>query len=405
MIYQLKNRFPANFINMIIGRCTLNIGDSLYLIAFSYAIIKLYDLSAGEVATVTLLSRLPLIFSFSIGEHLNKISNKKRFLIFTQVIHILLIFCVTYVFLSKSHVYILYFLNTIFYFVNNISNAINSSIIPQSLNYDDALIEKSVDVQYFASNSLDIISNFIGSLLLLIISYANMMIISVFIIIFGLVYINKLDLSSNEDYYLSDTSVEDPNDKKRSSHVFMSNKLASFIIITESILSGATDLLLTLTPLYLLNINVDLSSIGIVYGIRRLADLLGAGLAPKIKLNHADFFCYDYILSGSLLTLVFILDNIFWKTICYAMAFTIIGISGNVFEKLVYASYPSNELSGIYTIISSLFSFFGVIFLLIPYVYSDIHILGILINVSTVLTGIVLLLFIKTKTIHKTKEN
>ena len=399
MIYQLKNKFTSNFINMIVGRSTLNIGDSLYLIAFSYAIVKIYNLSAEELATLTLLSRLPLIFSFSLGTYLNKINNKKTFLIFIQMIHILIIGAVLFAFITKSHVYFLYLLNTVFYFINNISNAISSGIIPQSLNYDNHMIEKSVDVQYFTTNSLDIISNFISSLLLLVISYSKIMAISIFIIFVGVHFINKIDLKTNQITAI-DLKINSSEDKISSVHIFFSKKLPSFIIIIESMLSGATDLLLTLTPLYLLKINVDLSTLGLVYGIRRLADLIGALIAPKIKINHIDFFYYDYILSGTLLMLIFILDNLILKIVCYTLSFIIIGISGNIFEKLIYASYPSKELSGIYAIISSLFSFFGVVFLMIPYIYNDIYTLGVSLNFTTVLVGIFLLIITKIKQGH-----
>ncbi|MBF6978158.1 MFS transporter [Aerococcaceae bacterium zg-BR22] len=392
MIYQLKQRFPTNFINMIIGRSTLNIGDSFYLIAFSYAIVQVYHVSAADLATLTLLSRLPIIFSFVFSSYLNKIHDKKRFLIFLQMIHIAIISIVILVFLMKAPVHYLFVLNTLFYFINTLSNATSSGIVPQSLNYEAELIEKSVDVQYFATNSLDIISNFIGSLLLLIVTYPNLMIIGIVVIFIGLYFIQQLHLSN----VMSPASQTEGRPQSFSAvHVFLTNKLTSFVVLVEAFLSGATDLLLTLTPLYLLQIDVDLAHIGLVYGARRLADLIGALLAPRVKINHKQFFYIDYILSGTLLALIFIVDNIVAKFVFYILAFIIIGVSGNIFEKMIYASYPPTELAGIYSIISSLFSLFGVLFLLVPNFYSDIYVLGIVFNMLTVVIGIILFMIVK----------
>ncbi|WP_240329998.1 MULTISPECIES: MFS transporter [unclassified Facklamia] len=392
MINQLKQKFPNNFINMIIGRSTLNIGDSFYLIAFSYAIVQIYHISASELATLTLLSRLPLIFSFTFGSYLNRIHNKKQSLILLQIIQIVIITLVVFVFYFKAPIHYLFILNTLFYIINTLSNAMSSGIVPQSLNYEADLIEKSVDVQYFTTNSLDIMSNFIGSLLLLVISYSHLMIAGILVIFLGIYFINKLHLINTKHH---ENTVEENKQFFSSFNVFLSNKLTCFIVLVESFLSGATDLLLTLTPLYLLQIKVDLAHIGLVYAARRLADLLGALIAPTIKINPTKFFCIDYIISGALLTLIFIVDNIWAKLFFYMLAFIIIGISGNIFEKMIYASYPPTELAGIYSIISSFFSLFGVIFLLVPNFYSNIYVLGVTLNGATVIIGCVLLIIVK----------
>ncbi|QTJ54155.1 hypothetical protein FE333_00735 [Dolosigranulum pigrum] len=98
-----------------------------------------------------------------------------------------------------------------------------------------------------------------------------------------------------------------------------------------------------------------------------------------------------------MLVLVFVIDNVWIKMICYFIAFFVIGISGNIFEKMIYESYEPDKLAGIYTIISNLFSFFGVAFLLVPSVYSNIHVLGIGLNSLTIIFGLVIFIKLKMK--------
>lgn len=71
-------------------------------------------------------------------------------------------------------------------------------------------------------------------------------------------------------------------------------------------LSGGTDLLLTLVPLYLLQEKIPIGYLGVVLAVQRGADLLGALLAPRIRIrprhfsaltiSYLDCACYLYSL-------------------------------------------------------------------------------------------------------------
>lgn len=70
-------QYPSNFRQLILGRSTLNIGDSLYLIAFSFALVEVYHVSETQLALITLIGRLPLLLSFLYGGYINQLNNKK----------------------------------------------------------------------------------------------------------------------------------------------------------------------------------------------------------------------------------------------------------------------------------------------------------------------------------------
>lgn len=75
----------------------------------------------------------------------------------------------------------------------------------------------------------------------------------------------------------------------------------------------------------------------------------------------------------------------------FGLSFIIIGISGNMFEKMIYSEYNYENMGLIYSTNSSLYALFSIVFLIVPQFYSDIHILGITINIFTVLVGFYLL--------------
>lgn len=74
----------------------------------------------------------------------------------------------------------------------------------------------------------------------------------------------------------------------------------------------------------------------------------------------------------------------------FALAFVIIGISGNYFSKMLFSSYDHARLGSVDTIIRALYAVFGIAFLLVPNFYSDITVLGIVLNALTIAFGIAL---------------
>ena len=95
----------------------------------------------------------------------------------------------------------------------------------------------------------------------------------------------------------------------------------------------------------------------------------------------------DYIVSGSAFILLFLVPDIYLKLVLFFFAYVLIGISGNFFEKMIFKQYADYDQSMIYTLTTSFFSIFGIIFLLIPQFYNNVVNLGIGLNAMTVLFG------------------
>ena len=93
--------------------------------------------------------------------------------------------------------------------------------------------------------------------------------------------------------------------------------------------------------------------------------------------------------------LVFIIDNSYLKLLFFFITFVVIGVSGNFFEKMLYDDYEGEDLGAIHTIITSFYSVFGVLFLLIPFVYDNIKVLGVSLNILTIMFGLGIFVLLK----------
>lgn len=149
---------------------------------------------------------------------------------------------------------------------------------------------------------------------------------------------------------------------------------------------------MTLVSLYLLQEKIPIGYLGVVLAVQCGADLIGAVLAPRIRIRPRHFFCIDNIISGLCLLFVFIIPYPLVKLLLFFIAFVVIGASGNIFEKMIYAEYDNNKVALIYTASSSLYAIFGILFLLIPSFYQNITVLGISINIMTFGIGVYLLI-------------
>lgn len=304
------------------------------------------------------------------------------------IVIISIIICLSY----QLPVVVMYVLNLAFNLVTTVLNTIQMKIVPRTLDDDSDLIDKSVDIQYATSNVLDIVSNFVGSVLLSFVSYLVLLQLSLPFFIGAIAFIFRIQLSPSKLSTTTNDEIEKPASVTESLRAFRESTFASFIILVEAFLSGGTDLLLALLPLYLLSEGISIEYIGLVLAAHRAADLLGALVAPRIKVSPRSFFFIDYILSGSSFLLCFMIPYPMVKLLLFFITFTIIGISGNVFEKMIYSEYNHNKLALIYTTNATLYAVFGVLFLLIPFVYSNIRIIGILINSLTIMIGFGLLI-------------
>lgn len=391
-------KYSKNFYNLIMGRSVRNIADSIYFIALSVGLVNIYNIEAGQLSIFTLVGLIPNLMSFLYGSILNQLKNSKIWLVFFQLFQLIIISFTIYCLSIHIDVRVMYLLNFLFSLSTNMLNTIQMKIIPDTLDNDEEVINKSIDIQYFTSNILDIISNFTATILLGILSYISLFNISIPFFVMAIYFMLKLKLPSDSAESVEDSEAEPEDESKllATLSAFKESKFASFIVIMESFLSGGTDLLLTLIPLYLISEGISIKYFGLVLAVQRFSDLLGSLLAPKIKISYKSFFYLDYIISGLSLIFVFIIPSPMIKLILFSLSFIIIGISGNMFEKMIYSEYDYSKMGLIYSTNSSLYAFFAIVFLIIPQFYTNIKVIGIVINFMTFLAGIYLIITKKT---------
>ena len=394
---KLLKMFPKNFINLILGRSVLNIADSFYMVAITIALVDVYNIEASTLTSFALIGMIPSLVAFSYSYFFNKIKNTKFWILCFQIMHIILVSLLIIALVNKVHIAFIFIYNFLFNLVNCVLTSLNVKVTPEVLDNDNNLIKKSVDIQYFTSNSLDILSNFVASLLLGFITYLSLMQLSIPIFLAGVYFFIKLNLSKNIQTTEETEETEEVVEASIVGNIktLFSRNAASKIIVIEAFLSGATDLLLKLLPLYLISINIDVKWLALVLSVWRGADLVGAMVAPFVKVPPKNFFYMDYLISGTSFLLVFIIDNSYLKLLFFFITFVVIGVSGNFFEKMLYDDYEGEDLGAIHAIITSFYSVFGVLFLLIPFVYDNIKVLGVSLNILTILFGLGIFVLLK----------
>lgn len=394
---KLLKIFPKNFINLILGRSVLNIADSFYMVAVTIALVEVYNIEASTLTSFALIGMIPSLVAFSYSYFFNKIKNTKFWILCFQIMHIILVSLLIIALVNKAHIAFIFIYNFLFNLVNCVLTSLNVKVTPEVLDNDNNLIKKSVDIQYFTSNSLDILSNFVASLLLGFITYLSLMQLSIPIFLAGVYFFTKLNLNKNIQTTEETEETEEVVEASIVGNIktlFLRNA-ASKIIVIEAFLSGATDLLLKLLPLYLISINIDVKWLALVLSVWRGADLVGAMVAPFVKVPPKKFFYMDYLISGTSFLLVFIIDNSYLKLLFFFITFVVIGVSGNFFEKMIYDDYEGEDFGAIHTIITSFYSVFGVLFLLIPFVYDNIRVLGVSLNILTIMFGFGIFVLLK----------
>ena len=394
---KLLKIFPKNFINLILGRSVLNIADSFYMVAVTIALVEVYNIEASTLTSFALIGMIPSLVAFSYSYFFNKIKNTKFWILCFQIMHIILVSLLIIALVNKAHIAFIFIYNFLFNLVNCVLTSLNVKLTPEVLDNDNNLIKKSVDIQYFTSNSLDILSNFVASLLLGFITYLSLMQLSIPIFLAGVYFFTKLNLNKNIQTIEETEETEEVVEASIVGNIktLFSRNAASKIIVIEAFLSGATDLLLKLLPLYLISINIDVKWLALVLSVWRGADLVGAMVAPFVKVPSKNFFYMDYLISGTSFLLVFIIDNSYLKLLFFFITFVVIGVSGNFFEKMIYDDYEGEDFGAIHTIITSFYSVFSVLFLLIPFVYDNIKVLGVSLNILTILFGLGIFVLLK----------
>ncbi|MBF8970740.1 MFS transporter [Streptococcus sp. NLN76] len=383
-----RANLTPNFYRLILSSASRNIADSFYLIALSLGLVQVYQVDAASLSLFTLVGMLPRLFAAAYGPYLQAIRRNRLAILSLQLVQLAIMAGILLCLLQAWPLPWMVSLNFLFSFVTVCLNNLQMKVIPSVLDNNDELLNKSVDIQYLAGNVLDITSNFVASVLLGFISYLVLMQLSLPFFIAALYFLFRLRIPDSRGDEMEEDVEGVKIDRAASFKALSESKDSFYIVLTEAVLSGGTDLLLTLTPIYLISQGYSVAYLGLVLGLQRGADLLGAILAPYVKMDPRVFFPLDYILSGLSFVLVFLIPIPQFKLFFLFLGFVIIGISGNMFNKLIYASYNHDELSLVNSAIVTLYTFFAILSLLIPSVYDNIQMLGLVINGATILVGI-----------------
>ncbi|MDO4670189.1 MAG: hypothetical protein Q4A67_01815 [Aerococcus sp.] len=259
-------QFPTNFKKLIYGRSALNIADSFYSLAIVLAIVERYHIDVTDMSLFSLSMLIPTIFAFAYGRFIDQVTNKKPLLIALQLVHIILVMATILCLWVSAPLILVCGLNMLFFIANSMLQSVTLGSVPQILHYEESLIHQSVDIQYFASNTLDILSNFVVSLLLTVMSYYMILNLSLPFFLLGVYFFYTIQMTWQNVTDSDDPTPANPDSEvtaplpaeataKRQTYrqffgYFFSERLVSNIIMIEAFLSGATDFMLKFTPLY-----------------------------------------------------------------------------------------------------------------------------------------------------------
>ncbi len=399
MYINMTLRKNKNFIYFISGRVITNFGDSLYTVVLAYITISIYNLGADSLALIGLIAFLPSLINFAFGTLIDNCRNKKSLLISLEIVQLFSItgiLCTVYFRLDILLIFICHF---IFSFANTLIYPVQSSYIPEILRFKKTDIEKSVYVMNITNNTVDIISNFLSSVILIYISVISILLIDMFtfflcIALFLKIYVKNIVYHPNNNNQIQDK----PNFKNNILYAFKyfwKEKTPSRIVVMEGILSGLTTMVMRIVGAYLVILNIGVEYLGVLLAIQRGSELVGAFLSNRIKMPFKNFFMIDYLVSGASITLIAFIDSIAIKTALFALTFLLIGMSGTVYGKMIYHFYDFHHIGKVTSVINTVSSFAIVTCLLIPMIYDDVENLIIITGIITVTFGFYLLFFKK----------
>lgn len=386
-----------NFIYLISGRVITNFGDSLYTVVLAYITISLYNLGAEALALFGLIAFFPSLINFAFGFFIDNYRNKKSLLIALEIVQLLSItgiLCIVYFRFDIQFIFICHF---IFSFANTLIYPVQSSFIPQILQYKKTDIEKSVYAMNITNNTVDIVSNFLSSIILIYMSVISILILDMFTFILCIALFLKISVK-NSSYTTPNNNhpeekVNDKNNILFAFTYFWQKRTPSRIVVMEGILSGLTTMVMRIVGAYLVILNIGVEYLGVLLAIQRGSELVGVFLSNHIKMPFKNFFMIDYLVSGVAITMIAFVDSIAIKTVLFALTFVFIGMSGTVYGQMIYHYYEYQHIGKVTSVINTVSSFAIVTCLLIPMFYDDVVNLIIITGIITIVFGMYLLFF------------
>ncbi len=388
-----------NFIYLISGRVITNFGDSLYTVVLAYITISIYNLGADALALFGLIAFFPSLINFAFGSLIDNCRNKKGLLITFEIVQLLSITGILFTVYFRLDILLIFICHFIFSFANTLIYPVQSSFIPQILQYKKTDIEQSVYAMNITNNTVDIVSNFLSSIILIYMSVISILILDMFTFILCIALFLKISVKNIGYTPPNNNPLQEKANYKTdilyAFKYFWQKKTPSRIVVMEGILSGLTTMVMRIVGAYLVILNIGVEYLGVLLAIQRGSELVGVFLSNHIKMPFKNFFMIDYLVSGVAITLIAFTDSIAIKTVLFALTFLLIGMSGTVYGKMIYHFYEYQHIGKVTSIINTVSSFAIVTCLLVPMIYDDVVNLIIITGIITITFGLYLLFFNK----------
>jgi MFS family permease len=384
---------------LLIGGETLNnISVSLISLSETFFLVNFLKAPIQWFSWISIAAFFPMIFGFVFSPWLANIKQHKKVLMSLETTSILLTIVTILVLTKVFSIWILIILSIFNSITTLLLNAMRYTVMPETLNQDKEKINRAVDISYFLTTTLQIIIGVFFSLIIKNNNVEFLLWIPLIGMFLSLIFYQRLKLvvKDKEDIKEDNTLEQKTNYLKKLKYeliTFIKPKFTISIILIEAILSGLTALVLDTLPFSLKLFAIPMSLYGIAKSIQQAGDFFGGLLAPFIRLKTRSFFILDYLISGLAFILITIIPILWIKAVIFFVAFLVIGVSGNVFNKLFYESYEGNQVGAMNTYSTALFSISVVFSLLIPNFISNVRIYWLLSGGITLLAGVVLLGF------------
>jgi hypothetical protein len=386
-----------NLFKLVVGQALLLISFTLYSTVLLYLLVQEYRANARIVAVFGGIAALPPALIIFLSPKLGQIRNNKRILISLQLVSTATILVGGVFLINHINLFSIGILYFILSTADTISGSVEVGFVPVVFQENEDMIEKSVDFQYFMGSGITIITSIIssiilvksGSIWLLIVSFASA---PIGIIFYWLInYDEKFDLPKDR----VGNEAEQPYLKQmlNSLYQFSHTMPAFLIILFEAILGGITGLLFELLPLTMKELGLAVAMFSIVNAVQKTGDLAGGLLAPLVKWRAPTFFAVDYILSGICFVVITFPINNFIRLALLLIAGIVMGMSGNVFEKLMYRSYNVGDISAMHALSTSTFALFSVVSYLAAWITVKTLVLWQITGIITIIFGVIVALY------------
>ncbi|MDR3190959.1 MAG: hypothetical protein LBT80_07100 [Lactobacillaceae bacterium] len=387
-------KLTSAFWLLISGNAIYTAAQVLYSIIISYVLVIQYHADAKILSLYGAIILLPQILGFLASPWIIKIKKYTQALLIVMVLTTIgLLLQITVIVVNLSLVYVL----TIALFdgiVSVFNRSINFTLMPKTLHDNEKLVTKGVDLSYWSGTVFSILTSLIIAFILNKNTYRWVLILIVLLVIIATalyVFIKVEDVNQTHINGEQRINVKNYIDKLFAELlVFLSPKKVVVIIFMEGFLGGLTGLLLTLLPLSMKAIGIPIAMFTVVKAMQEGGDLIGSSIAPLFKIKTSKFFIFDYILTGAIFAVLPFLKNIFLQAMLFLIAFIVIGISGNIFNKLIYEGYSYDQVGAVNTWSTAVFSIFGLLAMTIPLFTSNVKEIWTIIGIITFIFGVLL---------------